>query len=356
MAGNKFGKQFTISTFGESHGPAMGVVIDGCPPLISLDNTDIQTELNKRRPGQSSITTSRKEPDTVEILSGVFEGKTTGAPVSLLIRNQNQRSKDYNKLKSLFRPGHADYTYMKKYGIRDHRGGGRSSGRETSARVAAGAVAKKILASQGITVQGYTLAIAGIYAEEIDYSFIELNPLRSPDRNKFKEMISKIEESKDRGDSLGGIVEAVVKNCTPGLGDPVFDKLDAVIAHALMSLGAVKGVEFGAGFSVAGMTGSECNDELYVDGTSVRTLTNNAGGILGGISNGEDIVVRVAVKPTASIIKTQRSVNTDYVQENISVEGRHDPCICPRLVPVVESMIALSLVDALIAHKGISGF
>ncbi len=353
MASNSFGESFRITTFGESHGPAVGVVVDGVPSNLSLTESDIQFELDRRRPGQSKVTTQRKESDTVEILSGVFEGETTGAPVAFLIRNENQRTKDYEEIKDVFRPGHADYTYWMKYGLRDYRGGGRASGRETACRVAAGVIAKKILREQKINIVAYTLAIGGIYAKKKDFSVIEKNMVRAPDMEAAQEMIAKVEEARKNCDSVGGIVEAVAHGCPPGLGDPIYDKLNARLAYALMSIGAVRGVEFGAGFAAAEMLGSQHNDKFYLDGERVRTRTNNAGGILGGISTGEDIVVRAAVKPTSSIAQKQQTVSKDGKAVTIEVKGRHDPCICPRVVPVVEAMIAITLVDALMLQKAI---
>jgi chorismate synthase len=354
MAGNSFGQVFRITTFGESHGPAIGVILDGVPPNISLDEGDIQFELDRRRPGQSKLTTQRKESDKCEILSGVFEGKTTGAALAILIRNEDHRSKDYDNIKNLFRPGHADYTFLKKYGLRDYRGGGRSSGRETACRVAAGAVAKKILDQHNIKVIAYTLAVADIYAEKIDYTVIEKNPVRAPDMEAAEKMAARIDEARMSLDSVGGIIEAVVHGCPPGLGDPVFDKLNARLAFALMSIGTARGVEFGLGFNATKMTGSKHNDKFYMDGDRVRTTTNHAGGILGGISNGENIVVRLAVKPPSSIAQSQKTVSVEGESTTIEVKGRHDPCICPRVVPVVEAMIAITLVDALFSQKTIS--
>ncbi|MBI5415539.1 MAG: chorismate synthase [Candidatus Omnitrophica bacterium] len=353
MASNSFGQIFRITTFGESHGPAIGVIVDGVPPNLPLTESDIQFELDRRKPGQSKVTTHRKEPDKAEILSGIFEGKTTGAPVALLIRNEDQRSKDYEDIKNLFRPGHADYTYWMKYGNRDYRGGGRASGRETACRVAAGAIAKKILHQHKIIVVAYTLAIGGIYAKKKDFSVIEKNIVRAPDLEAAEQMIAKVEEVRKSCDSIGGIVEAVVHGCPPGLGDPVYDKLNARLACALMSIGAVRGVEFGAGFAAAGMLGSQHNDKFYMDGDRVRTRTNHAGGILGGISDGEDIVLRLAVKPTSSIAQKQSTVSRDFKAAILEVKGRHDPCICPRVVPVVEAMIAITLVDALMMQKAL---
>jgi chorismate synthase len=353
MAGNTFGQLFRVTTFGESHGPAIGVVIDGVPPNIPLCEADIQIELDRRRPGQSKITTQRKEDDRAEILSGVFEGKTTGTALAMLIRNQDQRSKDYTQIKDVFRPGHADYTFFKKYGIRDYRGGGRSSGRETACRVAAGAVAKKILWAQGIRITAYTLSVHTIKAQTVDFAVIEQNPVRAPDLEAAALMVARIEEARKDCDSLGGVVEAVIQGCPPGLGDPVFDKLNARLAFALMSIGTIRGIEFGTGFAASVMKGSEHNDPFIMQQGQPRTKTNHAGGILGGISNGEDIILRVAVKPPSSIAKPQQTLTASYEQAVIQVKGRHDPCICPRVVPVVEAMIALSLSDALLLQKSI---
>lgn len=350
MSGNTFGKLFKVTTFGESHGPAIGAIVDGVPPNIPLDEDDIQFDLDRRRPGQSKITTQRQESDTVEILSGVFEGKTTGCPIGLLIRNADQRSKDYSNIKDIFRPGHADFTFLKKYGIRDYRGGGRSSGRETAARVAAGAIAKKVLEKHNIRVLAYVKSVGDIEIKKIDYAVIEKNIVRAPDMEAAELMIAKIDEARKKLDSLGGVVEAIVHGCPAGLGDPVFDKIDARLAYALMSIGTIKGVEIGSGFAAAKMLGSKHNDRFFMDGDRVRTRSNNAGGILGGISNGENIIVRVAVKPPSSIAQEQQSVNEQGKNTHLEVKGRHDPCICPRVVPVVESMIAMTILDALLVH------
>ena len=349
MAGNSIGKRFKITTFGESHGRAIGVVMDGIRPGLPIDTAYIQKELDRRRPGQSSVTTARNESDRVEILSGVFEGKTTGTPICMVIWNVDQQSKAYDKIKSMFRPGHAGFTYLAKFGISDYRGGGRSSGRETAARVAAGAVAKSLLASRGIDIIGYTSEVGGIRARDFIPDAIERNSLRCPDPAVAVLMEEHVLKMKKEGDSVGGIVEVVVKNPPVGLGEPVFDKLEADLAKALMSIGAIKGFEIGNGFEAARLTGSQNNDPLYVEETTgrVRTRTNNAGGIAGGISNGEDIIVRIAVKPPSSIVKDQETVTVDGKPATISVEGRHDPCICPRVVPVAEAMVALTLFDHL---------
>ncbi len=353
MAGNTFGQIFKVTTFGESHGPAIGCVIDGVPPGLALSEPDIQHDLDRRRPGQSKITTQRQEEDKVEILSGVFEGKTTGTALAMLIRNQDQRSRDYDNIKNIFRPGHADYTYLMKYGHRDYRGGGRSSGRETACRVAAGAVAKKILDQHKIKIIAYTLAVKDIYAKKKDFGVIEKNMVRAPDLAAAEKMIAAIEEARKNQDSLGGIIEAVIHGCPPGLGDPVFDKINARLAYALMSIGTMRGIEFGEGFNAVKMSGSEHNDKFFMDGKRVGTVTNHAGGILGGISTGEDIVLRVGVKPPSSIPQKQKTVSVDGKDTTVEVKGRHDPCICPRAVPVVEAMIALTIVDCLMLQKTI---
>ena len=347
MTGNTFGKLFRITTFGESHGTAMGVIIDGVKPNISLSEEDIQKDLDRRKPGQSSITTQRKEDDKVQILSGIFEGKTTGTPVCMIIYNKDYQSKDYSNIKDIFRPGHADFTYHKKYGIRDYRGGGRSSGRETAARVAAGAVARKILKLKNINITAYVKEIGGIKAQTIDLDEIEQNIVRCPDKEAALDMIKKIKQVQEEKDSIGGVVEVIVKGCPAGLGEPVFNKLNAVLAHALMSIGAVKAVEIGSGIACSKMKGSESNDQL-VDGDFI---SNNAGGILGGISSGQDILARVAVKPTPSIARIQKTIDMQGKETDITIEGRHDPCICPRIVPVVEAMAALVIIDALMIHE-----
>lgn len=351
MAGNSFGQLFKITTFGESHGPAIGVIIDGVPPQLPLTQADIQKDLDRRRPGQSKITTQRQEPDKAEILSGVFDGKTTGAPLAILIRNEDARSKDYDNVKFVFRPGHADYSYFAKYGIRDYRGGGRSSGRETAARVAAGAIAKKILAKHNIQIIVYTLAVGDIMAQKIDYSVIEQNMVRSADPVAAEKMIAKIEEVRKNGDSLGAILQCVVKGAPAGLGDPCFDKLNACLAHALMSIATVKGVEFGDGFAVSQLTGSVNNDRFVLKGQKIGTATNHTGGIMGGISTGEDINIRMALKPPSSITMPQKTLDENMQEVEVVVKGRHDPCLAPRIVPVAEAMIALTLVDALMIQK-----
>ena len=354
MSGNTFGKLFTITTFGESHGSAIGAVIDGVRPGMPLSKEDIQIELNRRRPGQSSLTTQRNEADEVEILSGTLDGKTTGTPIGFLIRNTSANSEDYEDLKNVFRPGHADYAYFKKYGIRDWRGGGRASGRETAMRVAGGAIAKKMLAEYGITVTAYTKQIDDIVAKNIDLSAIESNPVRCADPEAAMLMAERIKIAKADGDSVGGIIEAVIKNCPPGLGDPIFDKLDARLAQAVMSIGAIKGVEIGDGFQAATLKGSEFNDTSIWKNGALKSETNHSGGISGGISNGNDVVLRAVIRPTCSIAKSQQVVTTDGKSTTMEIKGRHDPCICPRAVVVVEAMVALALVDSLLIQKSIS--
>ena len=347
MAGNSIGKIFRITTFGESHGKAVGVVVDGVPSNLKLTEADIQKELDRRRPGQSMITTARQEEDKVEILSGLFEGKTTGTPVAMLVFNKNQKTEDYNNIKDLFRPGHADYTYYKKYGIRDYRGGGRASSRETIGRVCGGAIAKKILEREKIRIIGYVKQVGYIKVEKFDYDVIELNAVRCPDMETSKEMINLILKVKEKGDSIGGIVEIVIKNVPPGLGEPVFDKLNANIAKAIMSIPAVKGIQFGIGFKAAEMCGSEVNDEIDKSGF----LSNNAGGILGGISTGQDIVFNFVIKPPSSIMIKRKTINIIGEEKTIITEGRHDPCVAPRVVPVAEAMTAIILTDMLMLNK-----
>ncbi|MCK5629037.1 MAG: chorismate synthase, partial [Nanoarchaeota archaeon] len=315
MTGNTFGKLFRITTFGESHGTAIGVIIDGVKSNLILSEEDIQKDLDRRKPGQSSITTQRKEDDKVQILSGIFEGKTTGTPVCMIIYNKDYQSKDYSNIKDIFRPGHADFTYHKKYGIRDNRGGGRSSGRETAARVAAGAVARKILKLKNINITAYVKEIGGIKAQTIDLDEIEQNIVRCPDKEAALDMIKKIKQVQEEKDSIGGVVEVIVKGCPAGLGEPVFNKLNAVLAHALMSIGAVKAVEIGSGIACSKMKGSESNDSL-VDG---NFISNNAGGILGGISSGQDILARVAVKPTPSIARIQKTIDMQGKETDITI-------------------------------------
>ncbi len=354
--GNIFGEVFRVATWGESHGTAVGVVVDGCPAGIHLTREHIQKELDRRKPGASDITSARRESDEVEILSGVFRGRTLGTPISMMVRNRDVDSTPYEKFREIPRPGQADLTYEMKYGIRDYRGGGRASGRETVARVAAGAIAKRILSVHSIEILGHVIEIGGIHARELSFDEIrknaERNAVRCADLEAAAEMESRIKEVKAAGDSVGGIVEVIALNVPPGLGEPVFDKLDADIAKAMMSIGAVKAVEIGAGFKSVRMLGSEMNDEFFVTDGKVRTKTNNAGGILGGISTGEPIICRIAVKPTPSISKQQRSINMRSMEEvSIKIDGRHDPCICPRIVPVAEAMLAIVITDHLLRSK-----
>jgi chorismate synthase len=351
MSGNVFGKDFQIMTFGESHGEAIGVVIDGVKPGLKISEKEIQKELDRRRPGQSKVSTSRKESDKIHILSGIFKGKTTGTPICMIVRNKGAISSDYDLIKDMFRPGQADFTYLKKYGIRDYRGGGRASGRETAGRVAAGAIAKKILSKKRVKIQAYTIQVGNEFAKSFDEKEIERNSVRCPDAAAAKRMEKIILAAKANGDSVGGVVEIVARNVPIGLGEPVFGKLDAELAKALVSIGAVKGVEFGAGFAVAELKGSECNDEMRSKAGKVKFKSNNAGGILGGISTGQDIVIRVAVKPTASISVEQDTVDLKGKNKKIKTNGRHDPCICPRIVPVTEAMVALVLADALAVQQ-----
>ena len=349
MGGNSFGTLFRITTWGESHGKAIGVVIDGCPPGIGLSEDEIQREMNRRRPAQGLGTSLRQEKDRVEILSGLFEGRTTGTPISLLVRNEDVDSTPYEEIKDVFRPGHADFTYQAKYGIRDYRGGGRASARETVGRVAAGVIAKKILRQEKINILAYTLELGGIRATKIDLDEIERNGLSCPDPDAALAMEKKIEEVKLQGDTLGGIVEILIRGCPSGLGEPVFDKLEADLAKALMSIGAIKGMEVGAGFRVARMLGSECNDPLGPGGFE----KNDAGGILGGISNGSDILMRVAVKPIPSIRLEQRTIDSSRRPAGLQIKGRHDVSAIPRINSVCEAMVAIVLVDHLLRQKAI---
>lgn len=349
MAGNTFGKVFRVTTWGESHGPAIGAVIDGCPPGLELDAADIQAEMDLRRPGKGKGESPRREPDRVEILSGTFEGRTTGTPISLIIYNKDAHSKSYDHLQNVFRPGHGDITYLKKYSIRDHRGGGRASGRETAARVAAGAVAGRLLADHGIQVTAYTIAVGGIKTDKRLLAEIFQNRLFCPDNEAAARMEERIAEVKSQGDSLGGIVEVVAAGCPAGLGEPVFDKLDATLAQALMSIGAVKGVEIGAGFQAAELLGSENNDAI----TPTGFASNRAGGILAGIANGDEIVVRAAIKPIPSIAIEQDTVDIDNLPTRISIGGRHDISAIPRIVPVCRAMVNLALADHLLRQKSI---
>ena len=352
MSGNSFGQVFRIHTWGESHGRAVGVMIDGCPAGLTVSEEMIQVELNRRRTGQSRVTTPRQEKDRVEIVAGLFEGATTGMPLSMLVWNEDADSSKYEPIRDTFRPGHADFTYLAKYGRRDHRGGGRSSARETIGRVAAGAVAKALLAREGVRIQGYTVQVGAVHARAFDPTVIEQNIVRAADLAASEEMIAVIDAAKAAGDSLGSVVEVRAEGVPPGLGEPVFDKLDADIAKAMLSVPATKGFEIGDGFEVVARHGSENNDPFFVDAAgAVRTRTNHAGGILGGISTGEPIIVRVAIKPPSSITKEQATIDRFGNETTIRVEGRHDPCLAPRAVPVLEAMMALVLADHLLRNR-----
>jgi chorismate synthase len=351
---NSFGKLFRISTFGESHGLAIGVVIDGCPAGLEIDQVFIQQELDRRRPGQSKITTQRKEADEAKILSGVFEGKSTGSPIALLIENEDQRSKDYSHLAEAFRPSHADYTYEVKYGHRDYRGGGRSSARETAARVAAGAVAKLLLKNIGVEIDAFVSQVGDITAPpytELDLSKTEDSIVRCPHEATAAKMIALIDEVRLSRDTVGGLVTGIIRNTPPGWGEPVFDKLHAELGKAMLSINAVKGFEYGSGFKGISLRGSQHNDEFYNDGGRIRTRTNHSGGIQGGISNGEDIYFNVAFKPVATIMQDQHSVDKEGNEVTVSGKGRHDPCVVPRAVPIVEAMAALVLADFMLQAK-----
>jgi len=348
MPGNTFGVLFTVTTFGESHGPALGAIVDGCPPGLELSEEDIQVELERRRTGTSRHTSQRKEPDRVRILSGVFEGRTTGTPIGLLIENVDQRSRDYEKIKDRFRPGHADYTYQQKYGFRDYRGGGRSSARETVMRVAAGAIARKYLRERlSINIQGYLAQLGPIKLEPKSLSTVYDNPFFSPDPDRIEELEQYMINLRREGDSVGARVNVIATGVPPGLGEPVFDRLDADIAHAMMSINAVKGVEIGAGFAVVEQKGSQHRDEITPQGF----LSNNAGGILGGISSGQDILVSIALKPTSSIIIPGRTIDVDGNSVEVVTTGRHDPCVGLRATPIAEAMLALVLMDHYLRHR-----
>ena len=351
-----YGKLFKISTFGESHGTAVGVIIDGCPSGIDFDSEFIQLELDRRKPGQSRITTQRREADEFEVLSGIFEGKTTGTPISIMVKNADQRSKDYTHIAQQFRPSHADYTYTAKYGNRDYRGGGRSSARETIARVAAGALAKLVLKALGVKIQSYVSQVGKLKLEtpyqQLNIALAEENAVRCPDPAIAQQMFDLIDETRKGGDSIGGVVNCVITGTPVGLGEPVFDKLHAELGKAMLSINAVKGFEYGSGFEGVEMYGSEHNDEMYLDENErVRTKTNHSGGIQGGISNGEDIYFRVAFKPVATIMIDQESVDAKGNSVTVSGKGRHDPCVVPRAVPIVEAMAALVLVDFYLRNK-----
>ena len=353
---NTFGNIFRLTTFGESHGPAVGGVVDGMPAGIVIDMDFLQAELNRRKPGQSSLTTPRKESDTVELLSGVFEGKSTGCPIGFIVRNENQHSSDYDNLKDIFRPSHADYTYFCKYGIRDHRGGGRSSARETISRVVGGALAKMALQQLNVDIIAYTSQVGEITLDknyqQYDFSEIEKNAVRCPDPQKAEEMAQKIAAVKAEGDTIGGVITCIIKGCPIGLGEPAFEKLHAALGAAMLSINAVKGFEYGGGFDCAKYRGSELNDIFYTNKEGrIRTQTNNSGGIQGGISNGEDIYFRVAFKPVATLLREQETVNTKGQPTIVKARGRHDACVLPRAVPIVEAMAAMTLLDAYLKNK-----
>jgi len=342
MSGNSIGKLFVVTSFGESHGPAIGCIVDGCPPGMALSEADLQADLDRRRPGTSRHTTQRREPDRVQILSGVFEGRTTGTPIGLIIHNVDQRSKDYSKIMDRFRPGHADYTYIQKYGVRDYRGGGRSSARETAMRVAAGGIARKYLRERyGIEIRGYLSRLGPYRPEDFDWDEVSRNPFFFPDAAKVPELEAYMDALRKEGDSIGAEVTVVAEGVPPGWGEPVFDRLDAEIAHALMSINAVKGVEIGAGFASVEQKGTEHRDEMTPEGF----LTNHAGGILGGISSGQDVVARIALKPTSSLRLPGRSVNVKGAPVEVVTEGRHDPCVGIRATPIAEAMLAIVLMD-----------
>lgn len=348
MSGNTFGVLFTVTTFGESHGPALGAIVDGCPPGLELSEADLQPDIDRRRTGTSRHTSQRKEPDQVKILSGVFEGRTTGTPIGLLIENEDQRSRDYDKIKDRFRPGHADYTYQQKYGFRDYRGGGRSSARETVMRVAAGAIARKYLRERlSLEIQGYLAQLGPIMLEPKSLATVYDNPFFSPDPSRLDELENYMINLRREGDSVGARVNVVANGVPPGLGEPIFDRLDADIAHAMMSINAVKGVEIGAGFASVEQKGSEHRDQISPEGF----LSNNAGGVLGGISSGQDILVSIALKPTSSIVVPGRTVDVEGKSVDVVTTGRHDPCVGLRATPIAEAMLALVLMDHYLRHR-----
>jgi len=348
MSGNTFGKIFTITSFGESHGPALGCIIDGCPPGMSLSEADLQDDLERRKPGKTRHTTQRRENDLVKIMSGVFEGKTTGTPIGLIIENTDQRSKDYSNIMNQFRPGHADYTYLQKYGVRDYRGGGRSSARETAMRVAAGAVAKKYLKEHlGIEIKGYMAQLGPIKADAFDWDEVEKNPFFFPDASKVAELETYMDALRKEGNSVGARINVVASGMLPGLGEPIFDRLDADIAHAMMSINAVKGVEVGAGFESVTQKGTEHRDEMTPEGF----LSNHAGGVLGGISSGQDILVSIALKPTSSIRLPGKSIDINGNATEVVTTGRHDPCVGIRATPIAEAMLAVVLMDHVLRHR-----
>jgi chorismate synthase len=353
--GNSFGRLFRITTFGESHGKALGAIVEGCPAGLEIDEEKIRLEMQRRKPGQSKITTQRKEEDEIEILSGVFEGKSTGTPIGIVIKNADQKSKDYSHIADKFRPSHADYTYFEKYGIRDYRGGGRSSARETAARVAGGAIAKQFLATKGIQIQAYVSQVGDLTLQKtytsLNLDLAEDNIVRCPDPEMADQMIALIDSVRLDRDTIGGVVSCVIKNCPPGLGEPVFDRLHAELGKAMLSINAVKGFEYGSGFDGVKMRGSQHNDAIINEAGKIHTTTNHSGGIQGGISNGEDIYFRVAFKPVATIMQDQESVNEAGEAVTVSGKGRHDPCVVPRAVPIVEAMAALVLADFLLISK-----
>ncbi|MBT3040467.1 MAG: chorismate synthase [Candidatus Thiodiazotropha sp. (ex Codakia orbicularis)] len=349
MSGNTIGKLFSVTSFGESHGPAIGCIVDGCPPGLELAAVDLQHDLDRRKPGTSRHTTQRREADEVEILSGVFEGKTTGTPIGLIIRNTDQRSKDYSEIMDRFRPGHADYTYNQKYGFRDYRGGGRSSARETAMRVAAGGIAKKYLRERyGIRIRGYLAQLGPIKAEKLDWDQVEKNPFFCPDADKVAELESYMDALRKEGNSIGARINVAASGMPAGLGEPIFDRLDAELAHALMSINAVKGVELGAGFHCVEQKGTEHRDEMTPDGF----LTNHAGGVLGGISSGQDLLASIALKPTSSLRLPGKTVNRDGDPVEVVTEGRHDPCVGIRATPIAEAMVAIVVMDHVLRHRG----
>lgn len=353
--GNSFGRLFRLTTFGESHGKALGAIVEGCPAGLELDEEKIRLEMQRRKPGQSKITTQRKEEDEIEILSGVFEGKTTGTPIGIVIQNADQKSKDYSHIADKFRPSHADYTYFEKYGIRDYRGGGRSSARETAARVAGGAIAKQFLGAKGVKIQAFVSQVGDMTLEkpyqELNLELAEENIVRCPDPEMAEKMIHLIDSVRLDRDTIGGVITCVIKNCPAGLGEPVFDRLHAELGKAMLSINAVKGFEYGSGFEGVKMRGSQHNDTFVKEGDQVHTLTNHSGGIQGGISNGEDIYFRVAFKPVATIMQDQESLNEAGESVTVSGKGRHDPCVVPRAVPIVEAMAALVIADYLLLSK-----
>jgi chorismate synthase len=349
MSGNTIGKLFSVTSFGESHGPAIGCIVDGCPPGLALCASDLQHDLDRRKPGTSRHTTQRREADEVEILSGVFEGRTTGTPIGLLIRNTDQRSKDYSEIMDRFRPGHADYTYHQKYGVRDYRGGGRSSARETAMRVAAGGIAKKYLNERhGIRIRGYLAQLGPIKAESFDWDQVERNPFFCPDADRVAEMEAYMDDLRKEGNSIGARINVVASGLPAGLGEPVFDRLDADLAHALMSINAVKGVELGAGFGCVEQKGTAHRDEMTPDGF----LSNHAGGVLGGISSGQDLLASIALKPTSSLRLPGKTVNRDGEPVEVVTKGRHDPCVGIRATPIAEAMVAIVVMDHLLRHRG----